>query len=268
MGSQEQTARAYHAALGVDHAKFTYSPYRDFFNQQRLNSILGTSGARLHPTRGVYMREASYDHQFFSEVAEHDRMSIHASDVVLDVGGNVGLFSLYAADRGAASITCVEPDHHNVELCKLNFAQKAQSWRIITCAAAAVRSDYDQTTIPLYVNPGAGKGMHSITPKRGRHTENVWAVRIADLISAVNPTVLKVDIEGGEYEMIQDICAIASHNSRVRAISLELHLTRLQWRRVLAPQLVNHLMQYFHTAVDPRAHIAGKAWSTRFVGVR
>lgn len=115
---------------------------------------------------------------------------------VLDLGGNVGLFGAYALARWpSATITSVEPDAANLPVLERCVAANATSqWTVIAACAASQRG-----TVPF----SGGKFADSTIALDGEAvTAQVAAVDAFGLLS--NADFVKIDIEGGEWDLILD----------------------------------------------------------------
>jgi len=86
------------------------------------------------PLKGVKLRNGLYiisgekslvtdlvDEIFIKEIYTPKFLRIEKGDTVVDVGANLGAFSLYAAQNGAKNIIDVEPLPQNISLIKRNF---------------------------------------------------------------------------------------------------------------------------------------------------
>jgi FkbM family methyltransferase len=139
---------------------------------------------------------------------------------VLDIGGNIGLFSLLAASFHAkARVISFEPGPPNYNLFEINLLANPSLKDRIELRKKAVGGIarltewfFDQE------NPG-GSGLFS---KEGPRYP-VEIVSFANLIRSMpEPAALvKIDIEGAEYEILRN--TPAETWQRIRAISLELH---------------------------------------------
>ncbi len=124
-----------------------------------------------------------------------------------DAGANIGLFSLYAhALFPETSITCYEPDVDNIAQLNLNLAANNIEAKVIPKALWS-------KTAELFFHP------------QESYTGFVSEVHSSYPISCICPSVpdnswLKMDIEGGEYEVLPEIL-----NSKClpRLISIEIH---------------------------------------------
>lgn len=152
---------------------------------------------------------------------------------VLDIGAQIGSFSVYAAWQGASEIRAVEPLPRNIELLKRNAAPYPQ---IKIYAAAAVVD----TTIPRTITSGAEVNNHDdsnfghnvlrktaeirANSKTAKHS--VALVSFAELLDN-NPQIIKMDCEGSEHELLEGFIA----RPEVEALLLEVHF--FDWRMTL-----------------------------------
>ena len=116
---------------------------------------------------------------------------------VLDLGGNVGLFGVYALARWpAATVTSVEPDAQNLPLLarcvEVNGA--TARWRIIAACAASQRG---------VVAFSGGRFADSAIALDGEAvTDYVVAVDAFELLGDAD--FAKIDIEGAEWDLLMD----------------------------------------------------------------
>ena len=140
--------------------------------------------------------------------------------VVLDFGGNIGLFSLLAAQtHPAAQLYSYEPGPPNYEMFELNrLANSAFSKRIHLRKEAVA----GQTRIAEWNFDEQNPGGSSFFGKDGVKYQ-VQIRAFAEILSGLTADVAlaKIDIEGAEYELLQSTAPELWR--RIRAISLELH---------------------------------------------
>jgi FkbM family methyltransferase len=126
-------------------------------------------------------------------------LRIRPGDIVLDVGANIGWFSVFF-DRLApegAEILAFEPDPLNFELLTHNL--QVNGCHKVTPVQRAV-SDVRRTTW-LYLYPDKNRGRHSLVPAEGREVVEVEAITLDEFLGerARQVRFLKMDIEGHEY---------------------------------------------------------------------
>lgn len=144
-------------------------------------------------------------------------------DRILDIGGHVGGFMGWAFSRGTRTVWTVEPAPDTFEVLQKNAALRQQmdptaDIRIFNAAAVA---DPAPETIELWMTKNhrtKASSMASVQHARGRESVVVKAVSFRRLIEELQPTAIKVDIEGGEYFLNFDDLP-----SCVRKIAFELH---------------------------------------------
>jgi FkbM family methyltransferase len=115
---------------------------------------------------------------------------------VLDLGGNVGLFGAYALARWpSATITSVEPDPANLQVLERCVAANATSrWTVVAAYAASQAG-----TVAF----SGGKFADSTMALDGDLvTAHVAAVDAFGLLDDAD--FVKIDIEGGEWDLILD----------------------------------------------------------------
>jgi FkbM family methyltransferase len=144
----------------------------------------------------------------------------YTNKVCLDLGGNVGGFTKIAIDNGATAVYTVECDARNYEKLSNSFANEPKA----TIIHAAV-SGCDDETIKIYKGNSGGSHCSTSILKRSSFNEydEVKNIHIKQLLEMYKPDIIKVDIEGAEYDIIQDI---AQYYPEV--IFIELHMGKVK----------------------------------------
>jgi FkbM family methyltransferase len=140
--------------------------------------------------------------------------------VVLDLGGNIGLFSLLAAQTNpAAVIHTYEPGPPNYQMFEINCLANSSLSKRIHLRKEAVAG---QTRVAEWLfdekNPG-GSGLFGNIGVRYQVQLRSFAEVLSSLTGKI--ALAKIDIEGAEYEILQSTPPEAW--KRIQAISLELH---------------------------------------------
>lgn len=180
-------------------------------------------------------RPGTLDAFFLTEVREYDPLGIRHDDVVLDLGANIGSFTARARHVfHAERIIAVEPEPQNLRLLHANVGHLPG----VDIIERAVVGAGGPLLLDLHLAHGMNKGSHSVRHRQGR--TQITRVRTTPMsgLLAERPTVWKVDIETSEY----DIPEIARPPEYVRAIAMELHIHRREYR-VLADRLVRRLAE-------------------------
>lgn len=150
---------------------------------------------RDNKNEAAIVREA-----FTANTYEHNGMTFEKDDIVLDLGANIGCFTLSVFDR-VKQVIAVEPEKHNCEIADLNIKENNINNCIFYQAAVVGNNDKERT---LYC--GWCAGMYSLhTNTHQRVSVNIKCVNIQDLIDKYNPTKIKFDIKGSEIECVHGI---------------------------------------------------------------
>ena len=127
-----------------------------------------------------------------------DLDSINDGDVILDCGvGNDVSFAEELLKIKNVKFVFVDPGEDN-----LNYARS----RIpnATYIQAAVTKETSEVDLFLSLTEGS----HSLIPQMsivGNKSIKVSGVKLSDLLQQYNPSIVKLDIEGSEYDVFQDL---------------------------------------------------------------
>lgn len=212
----------------------------------------------------VAIRPDTTDAIVFNEVWEEDvyRMREHGHQVAgrpaLDLGANVGAFTLRALDLGATRVHAVEPIPENL---------------------AQLRRNTEPFTAQVIIHPEAVTGRHgpsSLAIVGGQYVpwtasvegRAVRTVKLEDLLGREDEWgVLKCDIEGGEFAAFSRVCADLM--SRVHVIVMEFHGRGMGEHCAWIAdgslgRLVETLSETHHVQTMGRASVGGQLWAWRY----
>lgn len=178
---------------------------------------------------GLYFRPQKMDEWIIRERTSYRKLleGIDPGFSAFDVGANIGAFAYFCLEYGADSIVCLEPEETNFKILCKNFEGNE---KILPYKVAAASS---HGKIPFYVNDKKNTGNHSMVAIHGRRQVMVDCVDFQSWISVVEPDILKIDIEGGEYML-----DFSNIDRCVHRVAIELHLGRKLWRNEKAPELI------------------------------
>jgi FkbM family methyltransferase len=194
----------------------------------------------------VLVRRLTCDKQFVHNVLLNHEYTppgfeINESDVVIDIGANIGTFALHAsrcASRGR--VFAYEPNNENYDLLIRNIALNKIT--NILPVRAAVSGSRGQ--IKLF-NSSQG-GFHSVLAGRmsdPNRYELVDAVSLKDIFDEhgiERCSFLKLDCEGAEYAILYNLPG--EYYSRIDKIAMEFHgESHPSKRRAQSDALVAHL---------------------------
>lgn len=163
-------------------------------------------------------------------------MNLGPDDVVLDAGANIGAFSVLAASCGAR-VVGFEPDPENFAIAESNVTLNGYDDRVQLHNVGLWTHDDEMR---LYINP-RNRGMATLRRVRGRSSVVVPLRSFADVLRKVDPTKIKMDVEGAEYPIFM---AVEDwHN--VELIRMEWHIAVLKDQRWLKLQRMIDRLQSF-----------------------
>lgn len=147
-----------------------------------------------------------------------------AEPYVLDLGGNIGLFSLLAArSNPGAKIISFEPGPPNFRMFRMNMLANPELGRRIELREQAVAGNSGEALWNFDAeNPGGSSLQTQASPK----TSQPIAVKLAAFADCLaqapgDIALVKMDIEGAEWDVLAKTPSEAWN--RVQAVALELH---------------------------------------------
>lgn len=152
--------------------------------------------------------------------AEYSKI-LAGGDMVVDIGTNIGYYLLVASNRIAPDgvMYGFEPDPELFECATINSQLLPVKTSVMNIA---VSNDTGHVNFHRSVVPNYGSLVYS--PKLGHHDKiKVETIRLDDFCSehGIHPTVIRMDIEGGEVEALRGAKDVLSE-SRPK-LFLELH---------------------------------------------
>lgn len=154
----------------------------------------------------AHVRPGTSDSFVVTEVfsGEYNKLDIQHNDIVVDFGLNIGMFTIFALKKGAAQVWSYEPDPDNFSLASQNVLLNTTILDVYRLHNTAVVGN-DDVTRDFSINVHKNKGAHSLVKKRGRETITVQCENINTILERARPTIVKMDIEGGELECLPAI---------------------------------------------------------------
>jgi len=155
-----------------------------------------------HKDMKAWTRPGTSDPFVLREVSEGEyrRLKITQADVVVDFGLNIGMFTTFALKCGAKHVYSYEAETENYELAKMNVELNGVKDKATLHNLAVVGNDDKERYFAI--NQHKNKGAHSLITKKGREHVTVQCVNINEVVNKFSPSIIKMDIEGGEYEAL------------------------------------------------------------------
>lgn len=147
-----------------------------------------------------------------------------AKDSILDIGAHAGFFSLYARSLNPlVKIVAVEPEPNNFQFLNKNLTENGvENIETIKAALSSKRGNR-----MLLISKDSHNHRLSISADQGSPARSisVYTYSLSDLMKKCiinNVSLLKLDIEGGESEVIESLSG--QDLSKIGAIIMEYHL--------------------------------------------
>ncbi len=127
-------------------------------------------------------------------------LPIRKGEIVMDCGAHVGTFAAAALEQGAARVACYEALPKNAAVLRENMARYGNRVRVIEKALVAGNETH------IHLNLSGFSGAHSIIPANNRKKSLVVpAVNFRAELLRLQPTMIKMDIEGAEYSILESL---------------------------------------------------------------
>lgn len=204
--------------------------------QQVYYNILRSFGKKVvekSTPDGLKISCLSESHSIYVEIWQKRDYDIPGFDfppgsVIIDIGANQGLFSVYAARRGAR-VLAFEPSAENLEILRKNVTQNSLRDNVEVYDAAVTGGELEVnlflgTTRRGDIISGSVSIVDSNRGGAGVANRKVRGIPINSIFSdlgVVHCDFMKIDCEGAEYDLFR---ALSPENfGRISRISLEFH---------------------------------------------
>ena len=169
-----------------------------------------------------WLEEKNQESEFlFNEVIIDNVYNVSKENIkdkyIIDIGANMGMFSLFAATLGAKLVLAVEPVSSTIDILEKNI-KKAGFNNIKIFKNVVTDVPNNDIKISLYEESGHN-GIYNIVD----NYETVKSMTLSELLSYTNgqDVYLKLDCEGAEYDII--MTAAKEDMDKIAAIGIEIH---------------------------------------------
>lgn len=157
--------------------------------------------------------------EFESDYYGLEKIQLSPDDIVLDIGGNVGMFSIYVKKKFGCKVIAFEPVPMNFEQFKKNITLNGLSlddFELYNVAITNVENGEIKIGTPLY-NTGGSSIFH--------YNDSMVACKTETINKHITEKCkyLKIDCEGGEYDIIP---TILDRLNQFKYIGIEYHKFR------------------------------------------
>ena len=141
---------------------------------------------------------------------------------VMDVGAHIGCFANLALKNNVRYVWAYEPNRESFELLEENTSDNNETTRY-NCALIGGSEE----TVDFYLSKRF-PSCHTHMPVRGREKTTVLAMNFWERVNFHKPDILKIDVEGGEYDFIFQ----NEIPDFVEQVAIELHLGKKGYREL------------------------------------
>jgi FkbM family methyltransferase len=249
---EKENIRYFHGNKDIEFAKFMiefiklqrdksfYDSYWFYVGKnevKNLGEIEGVEGSTME-IAGKWGWDYAIYHEVFN-LKDYERfgnVGVKNGDVVVDLGGNIGIFTRYAYQCGASKVVTFEPDRRYFEVLRKN----APKGVVLFNAAIGDKLGTMQLTESEHLG-----GSNLWTPKNNYYTQYDVQTYTLDylfktgLVDKID--FLKVDVEGSEIIALK---GISDENlRRVRNIVVEYHHEHLRFDEELRETFIQRLVR-------------------------
>ena len=199
----------------------------------------------------LYWRVKRRDERAFEAALE---ATVVSGCTVWDIGANVGHYAAIFSDRVGPNghVVAFEPAPDTFSLLAAATEDRTNV-TLVPCALGAERG-----TAPITIAADATAGVHSLVTRDSAGAMAMVAVERGDDVRAERnlpvPTVIKIDVEGFEYEVIQGLARTLA-DPTCRAVLCEVHFGVLAHRKLPRhPKLIEDTLRghgFTTSWVDP-----------------
>lgn len=197
---------------------------------------------------GLWVRNKTLDEFICGEQQQYlKRFKFKETDSLLDIGANIGATAFFLHDF-VSNVYCFEPDVDNFKMLQKNTKNFLNVYRF----KKALVGNNDLTR-EFYLNTKTNKATHSLLVKRGRDKVTVECRNIENIIKRYGINVIKMDVEGAEYELLTSM-----KFKHIDELIFEYHFTVLKQEKYF--ELIKLLKKQFKHVdykKDPK-----KCWTT------
>lgn len=145
------------------------------------------------------------------------RKEIKSGDVVLDLGANIGFYTLIAAKLVGKKgrVFAFEPEPDNFARLEMNV--RLNSYENVVLVQKAVSNRTGKCTLYLSDRDRATHRIYDI--RDGRRSIEVESIRLDDYFHNQKVDFIKMDIEGAEWAALQGMSLLLEKNKRVKILT-------------------------------------------------
>lgn len=190
------------------------------------------------------------------EEYKKDGFEINKDDTIIDIGGHIGIFSIYAAQFCKdGQILSFEPVYSNFKMLKENLALND----LVNVRAFNVAVTSNKNKVKIFHNKD--QAAHTIYGKGDEYTE-MDSTSLKDILDSNHIqkcSLLKIDCEGAEYEIFASVTD--EYFDRIDRICMEYHPIE-NWDKLLS-ELISRLKLRYTVTIIPYSQGLGLLFANK-----
>jgi FkbM family methyltransferase len=172
-------------------------------------------------------------------------------EILVDIGANVGIYSLCAARFRGARVFAFEPESQNYALLNENIYRNALQDEVTAyCLALSDRTRFDLLHLTQFEPGGACHSFGAsvdpdLLPRRSAFRQGCFATKLDDLVEQgviPLPQHVKIDVDGFEHQVVRGAQA-TFRDPRLKSVLIELN-TGLEEHWEVVDSMLEHGFDY------------------------
>ena len=192
------------------------------------------------------------EENFLKDAYSLSKLSLKKNMTVVDVGSHIGAFAINVADR-VGQVICYEPDTSNFLLLKKNLlSNNISNVEVKNLAVTA-----DGKEISIFINQEITVLNSSFANNQASFVQKFKSVALAQILQENSRIdILKIDCEGGEYDIFYNIAP--EKLSKIGVILMEYHNLQNIDVRYTGQAIIEYLEQNNFRLVEEKADWGGE----------
>jgi FkbM family methyltransferase len=210
--------------------------YTDVYKLENFGDIKDVEGGTMYVAQKYGWGRAIYHEIYNLKDYYYNRIKrINEGDIVVDLGGNIGVFNRWAYSEGASRVISFEPDRRYFKLLSLNADPRSILFN------AAISDSIGEFILHESPHLG-GSSLIEFNDALNKYPVRTYTLNYLFEVGMVDKIdFLKVDIEGAEQHAMM---GISDENlMKVRNISMEYHNAQFNYNDELRNDLINRLVR-------------------------
>ncbi|MBM3358612.1 MAG: FkbM family methyltransferase [Betaproteobacteria bacterium] len=167
--------------------------------------------------------------------------SFAPEDVLVDIGANVGMYSVWAARTRGARVYAFEPEAQNFALLNKNILVNGLGGKVTAyCVALSDSADFSLLYVSGFTQGGSGHTFgadldHHLRPRVSPFAQGCVSTTLDALVASGAlpvPTHIKIDVDGLEHRVLAG-CSSTLRDPRVKSVLVEINSGLEEHRRIV-----------------------------------